>query len=139
MRCTPSLRSVTRSSPPTAGLPSAQMMSYSEAFTKIQHATGIEEFDELMMTFINAEDENYRHYKYIDELTQEIERLKEQIVGVQEEIEQYATGDQDESAQQVGGRSVVHAGRSLTRGGSFTHTRVDHAHRSASWLRPRRR
>ena len=70
------------------GVVTAQTMSYGEAFTKIQQATGIEDFDELMMTFINAEDENYRHYKYIDELTQEIERLKEQIVGVQEEIEQ---------------------------------------------------
>lgn len=89
-----------------------EMMSYSEAFTKIQHATGIEEFDELMMTFINAEDENYRHYKYIDELTQEIERLKEQIVGVQEEIEQYATGDQDESAQQE--RELAAAKAALT-------------------------
>lgn len=73
------------------GLMTVQTMSYGEAFTKIQQATGIEDFDELMMTFINAEDENYRHYKYIDELTQEVERLKEQIVGVQEEIEQVRT------------------------------------------------
>lgn len=60
-----------------------QVQSYSEAFAKIQAASGIAEFDDLMSTFISAEDENYRFYKYVDELTQEISRLEEQILDIQ--------------------------------------------------------
>ena len=55
----------------------------SEAFAKIQASSGISEFDEIMNTFASAEDENYRLYKYIDQLTQEIARLEEQINDIQ--------------------------------------------------------
>eukprot|EP00959_Pyramimonas_sp_CCMP1952_P094366 1974277-Pyramimonas_sp.AAC.1 len=65
------------------------VQTYAEAFSKIQQATGITDYEELVTTFINAEDENYRLYKYIDELTQENARLEEQIMDISHEIEQY--------------------------------------------------
>jgi hypothetical protein len=60
----------------------AQVQTYAEAFAKIQQHSGITDYDELVTTFINAEDENYRLYKYIDELTQENARLEEQILDI---------------------------------------------------------
>lgn len=65
------------------------VQTYAEAFSKIQQATGITDYEDLVTTFINAEDENYRPYKYIDELTQENARLEEQIMDISNEIEQY--------------------------------------------------
>mmetsp|Transcript_13220 Transcript_13220/g.28026 ORF Transcript_13220/g.28026 Transcript_13220/m.28026 type:complete len:522 (-) Transcript_13220:418-1983(-) len=69
------------------------VQTYAEAFSKIKQATGIEDYEELVTTFINAEDENYRLYKYIDELTQENARLEEQIADISKEIEQYHGAD----------------------------------------------
>jgi len=68
---------------------SEKVQSYGQAFAKIQEATGISDIDELVTTFINAEDENYRLYKYVDELNQEITRLEEQIDDIRLEIEKY--------------------------------------------------
>ncbi|KAK3256578.1 hypothetical protein CYMTET_34289, partial [Cymbomonas tetramitiformis] len=66
-----------------------KVQSYGEAFAKIQAATGITDIDELVTTFINAEDENFRLFKYVDELNQEIARLEEQIAEIKNEIEKY--------------------------------------------------
>mmetsp|Transcript_40729 Transcript_40729/g.77773 ORF Transcript_40729/g.77773 Transcript_40729/m.77773 type:complete len:538 (+) Transcript_40729:438-2051(+) len=85
----------------------SQVQSYSEAFAKIQAASGIAEFDDLMSTFISAEDENYRFYKYVDELTQEISRLEEQILDIQKEIEQYRVVDESKSVSHEGEQSVL--------------------------------
>jgi len=66
-----------------------KVQSYGEAFAKIQQATGITDIDELVTTFINAEDENFRLFNYVNELNQEIEKLEEQISDIKNEIEKY--------------------------------------------------
>mmetsp|Transcript_37189 Transcript_37189/g.91942 ORF Transcript_37189/g.91942 Transcript_37189/m.91942 type:complete len:559 (-) Transcript_37189:205-1881(-) len=66
-----------------------KVQSYGEAFAKIQQATGITDIDELVTTFINAEDENFRLFNYVNELNQEIEKLEEQITDIKSEIEKY--------------------------------------------------
>jgi len=66
-----------------------KVQSYSEAFARIQQATGISDIDELVSTFINAEDENFRFFNYINKLNQEIEKLEEQIGETKAEIEKY--------------------------------------------------
>jgi uncharacterized coiled-coil DUF342 family protein len=66
-----------------------KVQSYGEAFSKIQQATGITDIDELVTTFINAEDENFRLFNYVNELNQEIEKLEEQISDIKQEIEKY--------------------------------------------------
>mmetsp|Transcript_37187 Transcript_37187/g.91934 ORF Transcript_37187/g.91934 Transcript_37187/m.91934 type:complete len:562 (-) Transcript_37187:205-1890(-) len=70
-------------------LASQRVESYEEAFQKIQQATGITDIDELVTTFINAEDENFRLFNYVNELNQEIEKLEEQITDIKSEIEKY--------------------------------------------------
>eukprot|EP00232_Nephroselmis_pyriformis_P003386 CAMPEP_0182912456 /NCGR_PEP_ID=MMETSP0034_2-20130328/37522_1 /TAXON_ID=156128 /ORGANISM="Nephroselmis pyriformis, Strain CCMP717" /LENGTH=532 /DNA_ID=CAMNT_0025049131 /DNA_START=62 /DNA_END=1660 /DNA_ORIENTATION=- len=66
-----------------------KVQSYGEAFAKIQAATGITDIDELVTTFINAEDQNFSLFNYVNELNQEIEKLEEQIVDIKSEIEKY--------------------------------------------------
>lgn len=55
-----------------------KVQSYTDAFTLITEATGISDVDVLVATFVNAEDENYRLFKYVEELNQEIAKLEEQ-------------------------------------------------------------
>merc|ERR1711988_981036 len=63
--------------------------SYEEAFAKIQAATGISDIDELVTTFINAEDQNFALFNYVNELNGECEKLEEQIADIKSEIEKY--------------------------------------------------
>lgn len=66
-----------------------KVQSYTDAFALITEATGISDVDVLVATFVNAEDENYRLFKYVEELNQEIAKLEEQIAEVKGEIERY--------------------------------------------------
>jgi hypothetical protein len=53
-----------------------KVQSYGEAFAKIQEATGITDIDELVTTFINAEDQNFSLFNYVNELNQVGARLR---------------------------------------------------------------
>ena len=66
-----------------------KVQSYSEAFAKIQASTGVTDIDELVTTFINAEDQNFSLFNYVNELNHEIERLEEQITEIKTEIDKY--------------------------------------------------
>jgi chromosome segregation ATPase len=66
-----------------------RVQSYEEAFAKIQQATGISDIDELVSTFINAEDQNFSLFNFVNELNNEIEKLEEQIAEIRSEIEKY--------------------------------------------------
>lgn len=66
-----------------------RVQSYGEAFQSITEATGISDVDELVTVFIEAEDENFRLFSYVNQLNQEIEKLDEQIVDIRAEIERY--------------------------------------------------
>lgn len=62
---------------------------YEEAFKKIEQATGITDVDTLVSTFIEAEQQNYSLFNYVNELTNEIEKLESQIAGIKQDIEEY--------------------------------------------------
>ena len=66
-----------------------KVQSYEEAFAKIQAATNITDIDELVTTFINAEDQNFALFNYVNELNGECEKLEEQIADIRSEIEKY--------------------------------------------------
>ena len=66
-----------------------KVQSYEEAFAKIQAATNITDIDELVTTFINAEDQNFALFNYVNELNAECEKLEEQIADIKAEIEKY--------------------------------------------------
>lgn len=66
-----------------------KVQSYEEAFAKIQKATKITDIDELVSTFINAEDHNFSLFNYVNDLSNEIEKLEEQTSSLREEIARY--------------------------------------------------
>lgn len=61
--------------------------SYEEAFAKIEAATGIHDIDILVKNFISAEEKNFTLFKFVNELSNEIENLEQQINEMQSEIE----------------------------------------------------
>lgn len=69
-----------------------KVQEYGKAFEKIQTATGIQDIDELVTSFVNAEDKNFTLFNYINELNQEIDKLEDQISTIRGEIETYKAG-----------------------------------------------
>lgn len=45
-----------------------KVQMYGQAFEKIQQATGIEDIDQLVSSFISAEDQNYTLFNYVNEV-----------------------------------------------------------------------
>jgi len=63
------------------------VISYEEAFGKIEEATGIADIDQLVDTFIQAEERNFKFFKFVNQQSDEIEVLEGQIQGIQGEID----------------------------------------------------
>ncbi|GIL88327.1 hypothetical protein Vretimale_15075 [Volvox reticuliferus] len=68
---------------------------YGQAFKRIQDATGIEDIDQLVNTFLAAEDQNYTLFNYVNEVNQEIEKLEDQINIMRSEINKYRETGQE--------------------------------------------
>eukprot|EP00898_Chlorokybus_atmophyticus_P005341 jgi/Chlat1/5808/Chrsp4S00482 len=66
-----------------------KVQSYGEAFARIQAATGIAEIEELVATFVAAEDQNFSLFNYVNELNVEVEKLEEGIAELRAEIDKY--------------------------------------------------
>jgi hypothetical protein len=58
-----------------------------EAFETIKDATGITNIDEIVTTFIKAEEQNYSLFTYVDQLNQEADKLEEQNYYLDKRIE----------------------------------------------------
>lgn len=69
-----------------------KVQSYEEAFAKIQKATGITDIDELVHTFTGAEDQNFILFNYVNDLSNDIERLEESCASLREETKKYQEG-----------------------------------------------
>lgn len=64
--------------------------NFEEAFNKIRIATGINDIDELVQTFIKNEEHNFSLFNYVNEQNNEIEKYEEQITQLREEEMKYA-------------------------------------------------
>lgn len=60
---------------------------FEEIFDKIKEATGIEDTDTLVKSFIENEDRNFALYNYVNNMNTEIENLKDDIRRLKDEIE----------------------------------------------------
>merc|ERR1711871_1565924 len=76
-----------------------KVQTYEEAFARIMDATNIHSIDELVDTFINAEDKNFTLFNFVNELTSEIEKLEEQIQDIKAEVEKYRGQDMNSDHQ----------------------------------------
>mmetsp|Transcript_40574 Transcript_40574/g.85821 ORF Transcript_40574/g.85821 Transcript_40574/m.85821 type:complete len:546 (-) Transcript_40574:85-1722(-) len=64
-----------------------KVSSYEEAFAKIQAATGICSIDELVETFINAEDQNFSYFNFANSQSGDIEKIQASIEELRAEYE----------------------------------------------------
>merc|ERR1711934_1194912 len=76
-----------------------RVQNFEEAFNKIKAATGISDIEELVRTFIKNEDQNFSLFNYVNEQTNEIEKLEEQIQQLKDEEAKYAQESGDDVNQ----------------------------------------
>lgn len=57
----------------------ADVERFEDAFSKLQEATGLKDIDELVETFLEAEEQNFKLFKFVNELNQEEETLAEEV------------------------------------------------------------
>uniref|UniRef100_A0A0B7B968 ODAD1 central coiled coil region domain-containing protein n=1 Tax=Arion vulgaris TaxID=1028688 RepID=A0A0B7B968_9EUPU len=63
--------------------------TYEEAFMRIRDLTGQEDIDVLVKDFIKVEDTNFALFNYVNEQNNEIDKLNEDIIEIQKEIENF--------------------------------------------------
>merc|ERR1711988_488833 len=76
-----------------------KVVNFEDAFSNIMEKTNIHSIDELVDTFINAEDKNFTLFNFVNELTSEIEKLEEQIQDIKAEVEKYRGQDMNSDHQ----------------------------------------
>ena len=76
-----------------------RVQNFEEAFNRIKTATGISSIDELVRTFIKNEDQNFSLFNYVNEQTNEIEKLEERIQQLKDEEAKYAQESGDDANQ----------------------------------------
>uniref|UniRef100_A0A7S2JZK6 ODAD1 central coiled coil region domain-containing protein n=1 Tax=Zooxanthella nutricula TaxID=1333877 RepID=A0A7S2JZK6_9DINO len=87
---------------PSLSVDPEKVASFEEAFERIQAATGIDNLEELVVSFVAAEDTNFTLFNYNNELTANIEKLEEQIAHYKEELVQLSgTGGKKEEVDKV--------------------------------------
>jgi len=65
------------------------VQAYEDAFEALKAKTEIDDMDELVAKFVEAEDRNFSLFNFVNELNSEIERLEAMTAGVKAEAERY--------------------------------------------------
>lgn len=76
-----------------------KVQNFEEAFNRIKAATGISDIEELVKTFIKNEDQNFSLFNYVNEQTNEIEKLEEQMQQLRDEEQKYTQESGDDVNQ----------------------------------------
>jgi len=66
-----------------------KIQRYEEDLAKIQAATHITDFDKLVQTFVKNEEKNYAAFRYVNDLSNEMETLERNIAELKEERVKY--------------------------------------------------
>jgi len=73
-----------------------------DAFAQIKQQTGISSTEEIVTTFIKAEEQNYSLYNYVNMLNSEIDMIEEQNKNIEAEIQRHEElGDMTEKEKEV--------------------------------------
>jgi coiled-coil domain-containing protein 63/114 len=70
-------------------LSSEKMMSYEDAIRHIQESTGIYDVNEIVAKFLEAEEQNFSLFNYVNDVNSEVERLEHHISDMRNQIEKY--------------------------------------------------
>ncbi|KFG61465.1 putative outer dynein arm docking complex protein ODA1 [Toxoplasma gondii RUB] len=71
----------------------AHIATYKAAFAKIQEATGMPSIDQLLEAFVNAEEQNFSLYNYVNALSADVEAAEANIVQLQREIDNFQSSN----------------------------------------------
>lgn len=63
--------------------------SYEEMLSRIQNETGISDVNEIVSKFLEAEEQNFSLFNYVNDINSEIERLEHSISDMRSQIEKY--------------------------------------------------
>jgi chromosome segregation ATPase len=76
---------------PNTSVPLTQekIHSYEEMLLKIQENTGINDIQEIINKFLEAEEQNFSLFNYVNDINSEIERLEHSISNMRNQIEKY--------------------------------------------------
>lgn len=72
-----------------AQLSQEKIHSYEEALQQIQDATGVYDVNEIVTRFLEAEEQNFSLFNYVNDINSEIERLEHSIAEMRSQIEKY--------------------------------------------------
>lgn len=73
-----------------------QAQAYEEAFLKIRQATDIPDLNDIVQRFLNAEEDNFSLFSYVNDLSKEIEALEKQRSELMDEIDHLSLGDAED-------------------------------------------
>lgn len=76
-----------------------RVQNFEEAFLKIKAATGIDDLEQLVTSFIKKEDQNFSLFNYVNEQSNEIEKLEEWIAELRDEEKKYGDDNGDDVSQ----------------------------------------
>mmetsp|Transcript_20477 Transcript_20477/g.47878 ORF Transcript_20477/g.47878 Transcript_20477/m.47878 type:complete len:668 (+) Transcript_20477:80-2083(+) len=68
----------------------SHIINFQQAFARLQAATGITDIDQLVTSFVDAEDENLSLLQYMNELTAEADKIEESKQELIAELEAYS-------------------------------------------------
>jgi coiled-coil domain-containing protein 63/114 len=86
---TSSMGAWTNSKDKSTPLSQEKINSYEEALNKIQESTGIYDINEIVTRFLEAEEQNFSLFNYVNDINSEIERLEHSITDMRNQIEKY--------------------------------------------------
>lgn len=70
-------------------LSTEKMISYEDAIRSIQESTGIYDVNEIVAKFLEAEEQNFSLFNYVNDVNSEVERLEHHISDMRNQIEKY--------------------------------------------------
>jgi len=71
----------------------ADVQRFEEAFSQLQEATNLKDIDELVQTFLEAEEQNFKLFKFLNELNLEQDKLQEEVKHIYAEAQDAASED----------------------------------------------
>jgi coiled-coil domain-containing protein 63/114 len=82
-----------------APLSQEKIHSYEELLLKVQESTGIFDINEIVNKFMEAEEQNFSLFNYVNDVNSEIERLEHNISSMRNQIEKYKGQDASSNTQ----------------------------------------
>lgn len=63
--------------------------SYEDALARVQESMGVQDVNEIVTRFLEAEEQNFSLFNYVNDINSEIERLEHAIADMRNQIEKY--------------------------------------------------